>query len=272
MAEGVRAAATVGEAARYGSLLLAHALRRPREWIVAHPEERLSEEQRATFAGLCERRGAGEPIAYILGNAGFYGREFFVNGDVLIPRPETEHLVDEAIAFVKTRRGAVSVLDVGAGSGAIACSIAAETAAVVVGTDISETAIAVAQQNARRLNVADRCAFVHGDLAEPVHGRRFGAIVANLPYVPHGDLPAAPDPLSFEPRVALDGGSDGLTTYARLVPQLPPLLESGGLLLLEAAPPTIGRLQRMLQSAFPRYAIEQKHDYAGLPRYLKAVI
>lgn len=259
------------EGARAGArLLLAHALRRPREWIVGHPEERVSGRQRATFERLCERRRAGEPIAYIIGSAGFYGREFFVNGDVLIPRPETEHLVDEAIAFIRSLGVAVTVLDVGAGSGAIACSIAAETDAVVIGTDISEGAIAVARQNARRLNVADRCRFLQGDLAEPVRGRRFGAIVANLPYVPEKDVPTAPDPLSFEPRVALEGGSDGLKTYGRLVPELPSLLGPDGLLLLEAAPPTIGRLAAMVQAVFPRCAVEIKRDYGGLPRYLKA--
>ncbi|MBV9263927.1 MAG: peptide chain release factor N(5)-glutamine methyltransferase [Candidatus Eremiobacteraeota bacterium] len=285
MAAGVLQAATVQDAVRFGwralaetdgaararaVLLLAHTLARPREWIVAHPGERLSETQRARFARLCERHRAGEPIAYIIGSAGFYGREFLVNGDVLIPRPETEHLVDEAIAFINGRRDAVRVLDVGTGSGAIACSIAAETSAVVHATDISGEAVALAASNAERLGVTDRCRFLSGDLAMPVKGERYDVVIANLPYVPTAELAAPPDPTSFEPRIALDGGCDGLSVYRELLPSIGDVVSANAVVLFEAAPPTIDRLMRLTQGSLPDFTVSIGSDYAGLARYVKA--
>ena len=192
---------------------------------------------------------------------------FLVNQSVLIPRPETEHLVEEALRFIA---GPMRVLDVGTGCGAIACSIAAETPARVDGTDLSPAAVELATENARRLGVSDRCSFQVGDLAEPFRGKRFHVIVANLPYIPTADLPQPPDPISFEPREALDGGSDGLTLYRRLLRELPTLLDTPCLVLLEAAPPTIGVLAEMTQTAFPSAAVSIVPDYAGLARCVKA--
>ena len=142
-------------------LLLERVLERPRAWIVAHGQDRSAAGDAAQFFDLCERRAAGRPLAYVLGSAGFYGREFVVDESVLVPRPETEHLVDDAIAFIKAmpRDRAPAVLDLGTGSGAIACTIAAETPARVDAVDISAAALEVARENARRLNVADRCRF-----------------------------------------------------------------------------------------------------------------
>ncbi len=196
---------------------------RPRSWIVAHGGDSSPADDAAQFFALCERRAAGRPLAYVLGSAGFYGREFIVNESVLVPRPETEHLVDDAIAFIKEmpRDHVPAVLDLGTGSGAIACTIAAETPARVDAIDISAAALDVARENARRLNVADRCRFISGDLIAPVKTERYDVVIANLPYMPTADIPNAPDPLSFEPRLALDGGRDGLTVYARLLPGLP---------------------------------------------------
>jgi release factor glutamine methyltransferase len=251
--------------------LLERVLGRNREWTMAHGEEILSPELGADFDALCKRRSSGTPIAYILGSAGFYGREFVVDERVLIPRPETEHLVEEAIAFIKARdESSVSALDVGVGSGAIACTIAAETNARVEGIDVSREAVAVATENARRLNVATRCRFHHGDLVDPVRRRRFDVIVANLPYVPTADLPRRPDPASFEPREALDGGPDGLRLYRRLLPQIQRILKPGGLVLFEAAPPTMATLRELVQFTFPDFTISVGRDYAGLERYIKA--
>ena len=233
---------------------------------MANGEVPVAEDDAQNFAALCARRNAGEPIAYILGTAGFYGRDFLVNKSVLIPRPETEHLVEEALRFIV---GPLRVLDVGVGCGAIACSIAG-TQALVDGTDLSPAAIALATENARRLSVFDRCNFQSGDLAEPFHGKRFDVIVANLPYIPTADLPQPPDPVSFEPPEALDGGCDGLALYRRLLPELPALLNGSSLVLLEAAPPTIGALAEMARAAFPSAAVWIVPDYAGLPRCVKA--
>ncbi len=249
------------------SLLMAHAMGRSRGWLVAQPDALLSEEQIAAFVELCNRRKRGEPIAYILGSAGFYGREFLVNDRVLVPRPETEHLVEDALGFI---RGPVRVLDVGTGCGAIACTIAAETDATVDADDVSPAAIEIATENARRLGVGDRCSFYRGDLVEPVRGNRYDVVIANLPYVPTGDLPERPEPASFEPREALDGGPDGLGPYRRLLAELPALLGDRALTLLEAAPPTISQLAELVRRALRDWVVTVCNDYAGLARYVRA--
>jgi release factor glutamine methyltransferase len=251
-------------------LLLAHALRRGREWVVAHSDATPSLEEAETFQRLSAQRSRGVPIAYLLGSAGFYGREFLVNDKVLVPRPETEHLVDEALRFIGDRP--LRVLDVGTGSGAIACTIAAETHAIVCGTDISSSAVAIADENARRLGVADRCRFYVGDLAEPVRTQRFDLVVANLPYVPTAEISGKPDPVAYEPREALDGGPDGLALYCMLVGTLTPLLNLNALILLEAAPSTIPGLAAIAKSALPHCTIFVGRDYAGLDRFLKISI
>jgi release factor glutamine methyltransferase len=279
LARGIVALAKNGDSPRADAvLLLAHVLGRDRAWIVAHGETFLSKPQSEKFTSLCDVRARGTPMAYILGFAGFYGREFAVNEHVLVPRPETEHLVDEALAFAKARvnpnlpKQFVTALDVGVGSGAIACTIAAENANIFVeGTDTSSLALKVAQHNARRLNVISRCRFHYGSLAMPVGDRSFDVVVANLPYVPTGAVPRAPDPAGYEPREALDGGPDGLDAYRKFLPAAPALLKPGGLLLLEAAPPTIEGLTLLVGQAFPRIDFEVAEDYAGLARYVKLV-
>ncbi|HEY6327324.1 MAG TPA: peptide chain release factor N(5)-glutamine methyltransferase [Candidatus Cybelea sp.] len=273
---------TVGETLRHGIsvlsessgsaradalLLLEHVLGQAREWIVAHGEADVSEADFSLFIDLCKRRSLGEPIAYIIGSAWFCGREFIVDKSVLIPRPETEHLVEEAVAFIQARGGG-RVLDVGTGSGAIACSIAAETGVFVDATDISPEAIVMAMENSRRLKIADRCRFFHGNLVEPIIDERYDVIVANLPYVPTAELAAAPDPTSFEPRIALDGGPDGLSLYRELMRDIPSLIAENGLVLLEAAPPTIAKLDELTRAALANFSVSICCDYAGLARYL----
>jgi release factor glutamine methyltransferase len=261
-------------ARRDTQLLLAHAVGRPLEWAVAHPEAPLPAEEERAFMALCERRRAGVPVAYLLGSAGFFGREFLVDENVLVPRPETEHLVEEAIEFIRKRvhprDGLPSILDVGTGCGAIACTIASETNARVDATDVSNEALTVAIENARRLGVSERCHFYEGDLVDPVRGNRYDVVIANLPYVPSSDLRQAPDPTAFEPRLALDGGPDGLSIYRRLLPQIRELVTSEALVLLEAAPPTIPKLKELLQTTLPNFVISVGHDYAGLARCIKA--
>jgi release factor glutamine methyltransferase len=251
------------------SLLLSHVLRRNREWVSAHDDAAVLQDLADSFTSLCRRRARGEPVAYLVGSAYFYGREFTVNDSVLIPRPETEHLIDEARARIGHE--SMRVLDVGTGCGAIACTIAAETGAIVDATDFSRQAIALATQNARHLGVTDRCRFHVGDLAQPVWNDRFDLIVANLPYILTQNLPQPPDPVSFEPRQALDGGPTGLTLYERLVPTIPSLINEGGMVLLEAAPPTIEKLATLLRRALPNFTVSVGNDYAGLARYLKAI-
>jgi release factor glutamine methyltransferase len=242
-------------------------MRREREWIVAYGDATPSPEEVQAFERLSTQRSEGVPVAYLLGSAGFFGREFLVNESVLVPRPETEHLVAAAIAFIGKRP--LDVVDVGTGSGAIACTIAAETRATVCGTDTSSAAVAIANENARRFGVTDRCRFYVGDLTEAVSAQRFDLVVANLPYVPTAEIPSKPDPVAFEPREALDGGSDGLTLYRRLLNTLALLLNANALILLEAAPPTMPGLSAIVRSALPHSAIAVCRDYAGLERYLR---
>ncbi len=252
-------------------ILLAHVLQRDRAWLIAHSEEPVSPERMAEFEALAKRRSSGEPIAYILGWAGFYGRVFAVNNAVLIPRPETELLVDEALEFLRARgKEHPHALDIGTGSGAVACTLAAEVATVQVdATDASARALDVAEINADRIGVAQRCRFLHGDLAEPVRGRRYDVIVANLPYVPTADIPPRPDPVSFEPRSALDGGPDGLDLYRRHAPDLMALLAPNAIALLEAGPDNIDALAAIIAHAVPDAHIELQRDYSNLPRYIR---
>jgi release factor glutamine methyltransferase len=163
------------------------------------------------------------------------------------------------------------VLDVGTGCGAIACTVAAQTKALVDATDASERALGIAIENARRLGVLDRCRFHIGDLTEPVRNQRFDVIIANLPYIPTQDLPKPPDPTSFEPREALDGGPDGLTEYLRLLPSLLSLINDGGLILLECAPPTMNTLASIVRATLPNFTVSVVNDYSGRSRYIKAI-
>jgi release factor glutamine methyltransferase len=277
LANGIAALAPSSESPRADAmLLLARALECEREWILAHGEARAPQPQAQRFEALCNLRATGMPLAYVLGAAGFYGREFAVDRRVLVPRPETEHLVDEALTFLNGRRAAVdtrhrmTVLDVGVGSGAIACTIAAEVDRVFVeGTDISPAAVEVANLNAQRLNVADRCRFHCGRFAAPVAARRFDLVLANLPYIPTQQLPPAPNPVAFEPQEALDGGPDGLNPYREFLPGVPGLLEPGGLVLLEAAPPQMAGLVQLAERAFPGTTALVGADFAGHARYVK---
>jgi release factor glutamine methyltransferase len=277
VARGIVSLAKNSESPRTDAqLLLAFVANKDKEWVLAHGEAFLSKAQSEKYDELCAIRAKGTPIAYILGFAGFYGREFAVSDKVLVPRPETEHLVDEALAYIRDRvvqlmpKQFVTVLDVGVGSGAIGVTLAAEVSQVFVeGTDISMGALKMAEHNAKRFNVAQRCKFLHGDLATPVMERSYDVVVANLPYIPSADLPKPPESAAFEPKDSLDGGADGLDHYRRFMPQAKRLLKPGGLMLLEAAPPTMDALGVLVHETFPRGEIDLGEDYGGRLRYVK---
>jgi release factor glutamine methyltransferase len=235
-------------------------------YLRAHAEEPLDADVLARYDELASRLESGEPLAYIIGTAGFYRREFLVDTRVLIPRPETEHLVEAAIAFLR-ERDKPRVLDVGTGSGAIALTIAAEVGqARVDAVDASPEALEVAIENRRRLKLDVRVSFYLGDLLEPVQQRRYDAIVANLPYVPDGKGDAS---LRFEPAIALYGGVDGLDYYRRFFERIPPMLNLGGLLLAEGAPPIAPGLFALAQAAFPQATVTLERDYGGRDRFVK---
>lgn len=257
-------------------MLLAHALGRDKAWLISQAQTFVSKAQTEKFWALVEKRLTGMPVAYVIGTWGFYGREFEVRPGVLVPRPETEHLVDRALQYLNSRvkKNAIAkqlftILDVGVGSGAIACSIAAEFAySVVEGTDTNEKAIQIAERNARRFNVFSRCKFHLGDLTAPVEGKLYDVVLANLPYIPSGEVPQAPSPLSHEPLSALDGGPDGLEVYRRLFPRLPGVVKGDALILLEAAPRTIDGLRDLAAEQFPKAKVEVMRDYAELDRFV----
>jgi release factor glutamine methyltransferase len=186
------------------------------------------------FRALIERRQNGEPIQYITGETEFYGLPFRVTPDVLIPRPETEHLVERAVELASGLTG-VRILDVGTGSGAIAVALAHELPqAQITALDISAAALGIARGNAERNGVAGRIDFKLSDLLGAVEGERFAMIVSNLPYVPEGDRGSlAVEVREHEPVLALFAGEDGLDVYRRLIPAAFAALEDGGFLLME---------------------------------------
>lgn len=253
------------------TLLLEHVTGAERAAFVRASEQALPDAQATAFEALVARRASGLPIPYLTGTVGFYGLAFAVDDRVLIPRPESELLVEAALADVRGRRKTGGrIADVGTGSGAFAIVLAAElSGATLVASDVSPEALALARENAARNGVAERCTFVCGDLTAPLVGfGPFDLVVANLPYVPTDRIPASPDPVAFEPRLALDGGPDGLELYRRLLAQLPGLLAPDATVLLEAAPPTIAALSDAVLQAFPLAYLEIGEDYAGLERFV----
>jgi release factor glutamine methyltransferase len=228
------------EARVEAGLLLRHACALSREELLIRPWESLPDGAAATYATLIEQRMAGRPTAYLVGRREFFGLEMLVDERVLIPRPETECLV-EAVRAALEKTPTPLIVDIGTGSGAIAIALARTLPeARVVATDPSAGALAVARLNADRHGVADRIAWAQGDDLSPLAGRglegRVDALVCNPPYVPSADLADLPEEVrAHEPREALDGGPDGLAVHRRVIGGAPPYLHSGALLALEVA-------------------------------------
>ena len=220
------------------SVLLANILGRPRTWIMAHPELTLTTEQKNQLDNSLQRLANGDPLPYVLGHWEFLGLDFEVTPDVLIPRPETELLVEKAIAWLQESPVRRTVADIGTGSGAIAISIAVNVPdANILATDISSKAIDVAERNAKKLEVDRQIEFIQCDLlpAKPETfstEQHFDLICANLPYIPTETLYTLPV-YGREPALALDGGADGLDLVRRLLHIAPGWLAPNGLILLE---------------------------------------
>jgi release factor glutamine methyltransferase len=260
---------------RDAETLLAHVLGRDRVWVFAHPEAELAAEQAAVFGQLVERRAAQEPLQQLTGWQEFYGLNLRVTSDTLIPRPETEGLVEAVLAWAAETGGSLRVVDVGTGTGAIALALAAHLKdAEVMAGDLSEAALEVARENAERLGLDEQVRFVRSDLlagfeGEMDAGALFDVVVSNPPYVPEGDAATMQrEVVNYEPAMALFAGEDGLDLYRRLIPEAWAALRVGGLLAMEFGFGQREALRELLQAWGEVRFLD---DYAGIPRVVLAI-
>lgn len=255
--------ATTSDSAQLdAAVLLCHVLDCPRSFLLSHPETPLTAEQAQRFAQLVERRARGEPVAYLTGTREFWSLSLKVTPAVLIPRPETETLVEAALARLPADRE-TRVADLGTGSGAIALAVAHERPhAHVLATEMSTAALVVARDNARTHCIA-HAAFVEGHWLEALAGQRFDMIVSNPPYVREADPHL--ETLKYEPREALVSGPDGLDALREIIRDAPGRLEPGGWLLLEHGADQADIVRDLLHQA-RLVAVETIPDLAGLPR------
>jgi release factor glutamine methyltransferase len=253
--------------------LLRHALGWTRDHLIAHPDEPVSAEASGHFFQLMERRRGREPLQYVLGVQEFWGMELRVTPSVLIPRPETEGLVEQTLARFRDR--AARIVDVGCGSGCIALALAAELPqAEVFATEVSPGALAVARENATRHDLARRITFFQGDLLEPLLEKegagKLDVVVSNPPYITDEEMKTlAPEIREYEPRAALAAGKEGLDVISRLIPQAEELLSPDGYLLMEISEVTEPGSKEILSKTALVWE-ETVPDLQGIPRVLIA--
>jgi len=256
------------------SVLIAHIINKPRTWVMAHPELALTSAQQKELDDSLARLERGESFPYVLGHWEFFGLEFDVTPNVLIPRPETELLVEKAIAWLQESPTRRTVADVGTGSGAIAVSIAANVAgARILATDISKKALEIARMNARKFNLENQIEFIECDLLPAKSSSINDAsqtdlICANLPYIPTETLQHLPV-FGREPTLALDGGADGLDLIRRLLSIAPEWLAPDGMMLLEIESSHVQQALDLAHNKFPEAMIKLHQDLAGQDRLLE---
>ena len=257
-------------------LLLAYTLNESRTWLLSHPQFSLNNQQREQFLSLVERRRQREPVAYIVGQKGFFGLDFWVTPDVLIPRPETELLVETALEIASGWGIDVTptIADVGTGSGCIAVSMATNIAVgKFFAIDISAQALEIAKKNASTHRVSNRVKFLQGDLLSPL-SEPVDMIVSNPPYISRPELQAddmMPDVVQYEPNLALDGGESGLEIIEQLLSQAKAKLKPGGSVLAEIGYQQGNAVKHLTQSNFPAANVHIKQDLAGLDRLLVVI-
>jgi release factor glutamine methyltransferase len=247
--------------------LVSHSLGLSKEALFLSLDREIEESEARQIDKLVEERRTGRPLAYITRVKEFYSEEFLVDGHVLVPRPETERLVEQALSMIKNRAKPVTVLDMGTGSGAIGIIMAKRAFCEVLCVDISPEALRVAMRNARLLCPDANITFVCSSLFNSLKvGKRFDLVLANLPYIPTEEIGAlAADVKDFEPRLALDGGPDGLDVYREFLAALPEYLEEGGHVLCEIDGYFQSkRMEEMVQSIGLR--TETKKDFSGRER------
>ncbi len=266
--------AGVGTPRLDAEVLLMEALGWSREDLYRNPEGGLRQAQAERFESLVSRRLRAEPMAYMTGTQEFWSLDFRVTPDVLIPRPETEHLVETVAEFLASRPGPCRILEIGTGSGAVAVCLARECAeAEIWATDVSAPALDVARDNASRHVVEGKIRWLRGDLFAPVQGlaERFDVLVSNPPYVPSGEIARLqPDVCDWEPALALDGGADGMDFYRRFVCEGARHLREGGLLAVEVGAEQGGAVSRLFDAEAGFHRARVRRDYAGLPRVVTA--
>jgi release factor glutamine methyltransferase len=259
------------------SVLIAHVINKPRTWVMAHPELALAADQQKELDDSLARLEHGESFPYVLGHWEFLGLDLEVTPDVLIPRPETELLVEKAIAWLQKSPGRITIADVGTGSGAIAVSIAVNIPdARILATDISHKALEVAQRNAVKFDVNNRIDFVQCDLLPSAMESRptelhFDLVCANLPYIPTSTLYKL-SIFGREPTLALDGGMDGLDLIRRLLNITPEWLAPNGMLLLEIESTRGMQALNLARAMFSQASIHLYQDLAGQDRLLEIII
>jgi release factor glutamine methyltransferase len=253
-------------------VLLAHALGCKRIDLYTRHDEEALEPYRQKFRELIRQRMEGCPVAYLVGRKEFFSLEFEVNRAVLIPRPDTECVVDECLRLAKGVQKP-RVLDIGTGSGCLAVAVAKHhKKAQVTAVDISPEALSMASSNAGKHGLAERIRFLQGDLFRSVpSGERFDFILSNPPYIPHDDLDKLPAGVrDYEPRLALDGGADGFAVFDRLIADAPGYLEKGGYLILEIGSPQEAPARERIGRYADYELAKTIHDGSGHPRVLRA--
>ncbi len=255
--------------------ILGHVLDKTPAQLYTNTELALTSGQRRRLIGLIERRLLHEPVPYLLGYAEFYGRKFFVNKNVLIPRPETENLVEEAIKWISMKKysmpaAEISVADVGTGSGVIAITIALRHPDIkIFASDVSPKALSVARRNSRAHAVSRRMRFYQGDLLRPIRPK-LDLIIANLPYIAQTELlRLSPEINRFEPIEALDGGPKGVSAISALLSEARNYLKEGGCLLLEIGAGQSKRVAALAKRSFSNSSISMVRDYGGIERVIK---
>jgi len=281
--------ASVPSAGLAAELLLMHVAGQDRAWVYAHPEAELDSAQREQYLALIARRASGEPTQHLTGHQEFWGLDLEVTPDVLIPRPETEHLIEVALerlgitkeAGASRRDEKFRIADVGTGSGCIAISLAHEfPSASIVATDVSGAALKVAGRNAARYGVSNRIEFAecnlldeffHESVSTSHRSPQFDLIVSNPPYIGHWEAPTlAREVREHEPEAALYGGETGTEIYAPLIAQAAALLKPGGVIVLELGHTSSIHVSKLLDSnEWTSVAIS--NDLAGIPRVASAV-
>ncbi len=257
-------------------VLLAHIVKKDRAWLIAHDRDALDTAEGKFFEEAIQRRSRREPLQYITGRQEFWGLDFLVTPDVLIPRPETELLVESAARFAREAGRNIAVIDICTGSGCVAVSLARELAgARIFACDVSAQALAVARENARLNGVSDRIRFLEGDLFEPceeldIRGG-IDMITANPPYIPAGDLQTLqPEVRDYEPGTALIGGPAGTEIQKRILALAHGFLKNHGVLIMEMGMGQAAELRKTADNAGSYESIEILKDLAGIDRVIVA--